>query len=185
MSWPKYFQLRFCSICTAPQEAPPTSLLLAGAPHPRGRRGRYDVGGACEFGSPCLGAAGSVGGKVRGVGPRSHRGAWGAWKLCGFPRKKEEREESQKPVFQVAGIQGSVLFLTRPGGCPAAVELWISFAGGHCPAPKCGSLIRVNLACGEWVPYLRAHVIGVHILCGNITQDLETWIVLFLLVAAT
>uniref|UniRef100_A0A8B9YYX9 General transcription factor IIH subunit 5 n=1 Tax=Bos mutus grunniens TaxID=30521 RepID=A0A8B9YYX9_BOSMU len=48
----------------APQEAPPTSLLLAGAPHPRGRRGRYDVGGACEFGSPCLGAAGSVGGKA-------------------------------------------------------------------------------------------------------------------------
>uniref|UniRef100_A0A4W2HZQ6 General transcription factor IIH subunit 5 n=3 Tax=Boreoeutheria TaxID=1437010 RepID=A0A4W2HZQ6_BOBOX len=48
----------------APQEAPPTSLLLAGAPHPRGRRGRYDVGGACEFGSRCLGAAGSVGGKV-------------------------------------------------------------------------------------------------------------------------
>lgn len=100
----------------APQEAPPTSLLLAGAPHPRGRRGRYDVGGACEFGSRCLGAAGSVGGKVRGVGPRSHRGVWGAWKLCGFPRKKEEREESQKPVFQVAGIQGSVLSLSDEAG---------------------------------------------------------------------
>lgn len=104
----------------------------------------------------------------------------------GFQEKRRKGKSPRNLSFRLRGYRVlSCLFLTRPGGCPAAVELCISFAGGHCPAPKCGSLIRVNLACGEWVPYLRAHVIGVHILFGNITQDLETWIVLFLLVAAT
>ena len=71
------------------------------------------MGGRCV--ASALGAIGEPG--VRGSS-------------VGFQGKKRRGESPRNLSFRLRGYRIlSCLFLTRPGGCPAAVELCISFAG--------------------------------------------------------